>query len=188
MRAELSGAVAALLGALDTAADLTLTEPETDQLLALADLVTLARTGVEHDYRGDVIDAHAPEMPTRFAKQLAQIMRGGIALGMRREQVMRLATRCAKDSMPPLRLAVLLDVREHPDSSVPEVRRRLQKPRSTVDRCLQDLHMLGLLELHEQEINPVKTQWRYSLASHDHDHALSLLGCTRNVTTRGVRE
>ena len=44
---------------------------------AAADLVTLARTGVEYDYRGDVIDAHAPEMPTRFAKQLTQIVRGG---------------------------------------------------------------------------------------------------------------
>jgi hypothetical protein len=175
MRAELSGSVAVLLGKLNTAADLTLTDAEIEHLLGLADLVTMARTGVEHDYQGNVIDAHAPEMPTRFAKQLTQIVRGGMALGMPRGRVMDLATRCAGDSMPPLRLAVLLDVLAHPDSSVPEVRRRMQKPRNTVDRCLQDLHMLGLLELHEREISATKTQWRYSLASRDHDHALSLL-------------
>ena len=56
-----------------------------------ADLVTLARTGVEYDYRGNVIDAHAPEMPTRFAKQLTQIVRGAVAIGMDRADALRLA-------------------------------------------------------------------------------------------------
>ena len=55
-------------------------------MLAAADLVTLARTGVEFDYRGNVIDAHAPEMPTRFAKQLTQIIRGAVAIGMDRDR------------------------------------------------------------------------------------------------------
>lgn len=188
MRSELADAAGQLLAQIDITADLTLTDAETEQLLQLADVVTLARTGVEHDYRGDVIDAHAPEMPTRFAKQLAQIMRGGIALGMPRRHVLRLATRCAHDSTPPLRLAALLDVREHPDASVPDVRRRLQKPRTTVDRTLQDLHMLGLLELHEYDISPDRTQWRYSLSSLVDDQTLALLGRTRNITTRGQRD
>ena len=74
------------------------TGQETNRLLAAADLVTLARTAVEYDYRGDVIDAHAPEMPTRFAKQLAQIVRGGLAIGMNRADALRLALRCARDS------------------------------------------------------------------------------------------
>jgi hypothetical protein len=51
-------------------------------VLAAADLVTLARTGVEYDHQGNVIDAHAPEMPTRFAKELTQIIRGAVALGI----------------------------------------------------------------------------------------------------------
>ena len=49
---------------------LELTPEEESRLIAAADLVTLARTGVDYDYRGDVIDSHAPEMPTRFVKQL----------------------------------------------------------------------------------------------------------------------
>ena len=88
---------------------ITLTDAETERLLAAADLVTLARTGVEYDYRGDVIDAHAPEMPTRFAKQLAQMVRGAVAIGMDRDDALRLAIRCARDSMPPLRLPIIDD-------------------------------------------------------------------------------
>ena len=93
---------------------ITVTDEETDRLLAAADLVTLARTGVEYDYRGDVIDAHAPEMPTRFAKQLTQIVRGAVAVGMNRADALRLAIRCARDSMPPLRLAIIDDLAAHP--------------------------------------------------------------------------
>ena len=93
-----------------------------------ADIVTMARTAVERDYRGEVIDAHMPEMPTRFAKQLAQIVRGGVAIGMPRKEAMRLAIRCARDSIPPLRLEILLDVATHPDTEVGDVRRRISKP------------------------------------------------------------
>ena len=115
-------------------------------LLAAADLVTLARTGVEYDYRGDVIDAHAPEMPTRFAKQLTQIIRGAVAIGMDRDDALRLAIRCARDSMPPLRLAIIDDLAAHPYSTPTDVRKRLGKPRATVDRQLQALHMLDVVD------------------------------------------
>ena len=47
---------------------------------------------------------------------------------------MRLALRCAQDAMPPLRLAILLDVAAHPASSTTDVGKRLDKPRSTEDR------------------------------------------------------
>ena len=92
-------------------------EDEIDQLVKAADIVTMARTAVERDYRGEVIDAHAPEMPTRFAKQLAQMVRGGVAIGMSRKAAMRLAIRCARDSIPPLRLEILLDVAANPSTT-----------------------------------------------------------------------
>ena len=65
-------------------ADTLIDVPEDDAkaILEAANIVTLARTGVEYDYRGDVINAHAPEMPTRFAKQLTQVFRGAIAIGI----------------------------------------------------------------------------------------------------------
>jgi hypothetical protein len=168
MRKEMADAVAGLVANIDTTNVYALSEEDENILVKAANLVTLARTGVELNYKGDVIDAHAPEMPTRFVKQLTQIMRGGLAIGMGRLQARRLAIRCARDSMPPLRLAVLRDIAENPGSRVAEVRWRLQKPWATLDRILQALHMLSLLtyeeEEDEREDGTTKRVWRYSLA------------------------
>lgn len=166
MRRELAEAAAAVIDAM-ARVGVTVTTTEADILLAAADLVTLARTAVDYDYRGDVVDAHAPEMPTRFAKQLTQVVRGGVAIGMDRGAALRLAIRCARDSMPPLRLAIIDDVAANPDSSTADVRKRLGKPRATVDRQLQALHMLGVLDCEETEVSWAGkeiTRWHYRLA------------------------
>jgi hypothetical protein len=105
MREELAAAVSSLIAIVDPSKLYKLTEADENVLVTAANLVTLARTGVELDYRGDVVDAHAPEMPTRLAKQLTQITRGAIAIGMRPNDARKLALRCARDSIPQLRLA-----------------------------------------------------------------------------------
>jgi hypothetical protein len=153
MRSEMAKAVHMLISDVDSEDAIELADDEAERILQAADIVTLARTGVEYDYRGDVTDAHAPEMPTRFAKQLTQMMRGAAAIGMSRPAALALAVRCARDSMPPLRLAVMQDVATHPDSRVMDIRRRLEKPRATIDRQLQTLHVLGLLRCRETEEN-----------------------------------
>jgi hypothetical protein len=122
MRQELADAVAGLIETVDTKSVYRLSEDDENMIVKAADLVTLARTGVELDYRGDVIDAHDPEMPTRLAKQLTQIMRGAIAIGMGHQGARGLVIRCARDSMPQLRLAILRDVDDHPDSRVIDIR------------------------------------------------------------------
>jgi hypothetical protein len=76
-------------------------------------------------------------------------MRGACAIGVDRAQALRLALRCARDSMPPLRLAILEDVTAHPHSRTRDIRERLNKPYSTVDRQLQALHLLGVLDCEE---------------------------------------
>lgn len=165
MRQELADAASGVIAGMSTVA-VALTETETSRLLAAADLVTLARTGVEYDYRGDVVDAHAPEMPTRFAKQLAQVVRGSVAIGMTRERAMKLAIRCARDSMPPLRLAIIDALAVNPNATTADVRRRLELPRATVDRQLQALHMLGVLDVDEvpaMHRGQSATLWQYSL-------------------------
>ena len=166
MRQELASAAAGVIAGMRAMVE-PVSEGEVDYLLAAADLVTLARTGVDFDYRGDVIDAHAPEMPTRFAKQLTQLVRGGAAIGLERADAVRLAIRCARDSMPPLRLAIIDDVAKNPRSTPTDVRKRLDKPRTTIDRQMSALHMLGVLRMEEEEDakrgEPV-TRWRYSLA------------------------
>jgi len=167
MRTHLGEVVAGLLGTVDPTTVITLTEAEQARLLVAANVVTLARTAVDYDYRGDVIDAHAPEMPTRFAKQLMQMVRGAVAIGLDRADAVRLAIRCARDSMPPLRLAILDDLAQHPYALTADVRRRLDKPRTTVDRQLQALHMLSVLACDEEDGTHQGrdvTRWRYHVA------------------------
>ena len=131
MRQELAAAVGGVIGhaCLD---EYQFSDAEVDQLVAAADIVTMARTGVERGYNGDIVDAHAPEMPTRFAKQLAQMVRGAVAIGMTPQAGMRLAIRCARDSIPPLRRDILLDVAANPSSRSEDVRKRIGRPRMTI--------------------------------------------------------
>jgi hypothetical protein len=173
MRAELASAVGGVIAGMSTAVEAVGADAEA-RLLAAADLVTLARTGVEFDYQGNVIDAHAPEMPTRFAKQLVQVVRGAVAIGIGRDEALRLAIRCARDSMPPLRLAIVDDVAAYPRSTPSDVRRRLNRPWRTIDRQMQALHMLEVLDVEEEEYGDSgKTRWHYSLAEGVDPDALS---------------
>lgn len=182
MRAELAEAVQSLLEYQFDEKRALLDGDDMDALLSVANLVTLARTAVERDYQGNVIDAHAPEMPTRFAKMLGQIMRGSLAIGMAHERGLATAVRVAGDSMPPLRLAILADLLDHPHSTTTDVRKRLQRPHNTVDRELQALHLLGLLQQHQEE---GRTGWRYVLSELVEQSALKTL-VSRNVSTGNV--
>ncbi len=78
-----------------------------------------------------------------------------------------LALRVARDSIPPLRFTLLVDVSKHPQATTTDVTRRVQKPRTTVDRALQELHLLGLLAVEGSEAPDPLTgkgkAWRYSL-------------------------
>jgi hypothetical protein len=182
MRADLSRVVGRVLAGIDPERAV-IGEDVEDELLRAADLVTLTRTAVERDFQGNVLDAHQPEAPTRFAKYLGQIVRGGLALGMSQRDALVGAHRVAGDSMPPLRLLALADVAAHPGSRTSEVQKRLQKPRTTVDRVLQELHILGLLRQDEPVAGT--TGWTYCLASGVDREALARL-VTRNVTTQGL--
>ena len=75
-----------------------------------------------------------------------------------------MAIRCARDSMPPLRLAIIDDLSSNPGSTTSDVRHRINKPWSTVDRQLQALHMLGVLDVLEKAYGD-KTRWNYSLVA-----------------------
>jgi hypothetical protein len=105
MRAALQHAAGGVIAG--AAADVRpLTSDEQDVLLSVANFVTLARTACEYDYHGRLEMAHQPEAPTRFVKQLAQIMRGALAIGLTSDRALSLAMRVAGDSMPPMRLSI----------------------------------------------------------------------------------
>jgi hypothetical protein len=187
MRAELGGVVEQLLDSIPrSAGDISLTDAEENDVLGLADLVTRARTAVERDFQGNPAFAHALEMPTRLAKQLVQVARGGQAIGMTRGEAMGAVERVAADTMPPLRLRVLADVASNPISATATVVARLQLPRKTVDRVLQELHLLELLVVTELKYGQ-SVRWAYSLA--DDEDAATLQRLARNVSrgTDGAR-
>jgi hypothetical protein len=166
MRAELAEAAGGVITGMDTEG-IEPSEDEAKRLLSAANLVTRARTGVEYDRLGKVIGAHAPEMPTRFAKQLLQVLRGAVAIGVPRDEALKLAIRCARDSLSPDRLAIIDDLAAHPNSTPSDTRRRLNKPWSTVDRQMQALYQLGVIEVFEEETEfagKQVTRWHYSLA------------------------
>ncbi|MBR1290147.1 hypothetical protein [Bradyrhizobium ottawaense] len=167
MRKELAGAVGGLIAHMKTE-PYELNEDEVEKIVKVADLVTVARSAVERDFRGDIEFAHDPEAPTRFAKQLVQLMRGAIAIGVEPVEAMRLVQRCACDSIPPLRRDILLDLAEHPGSRVSDIRKRISQPRNTVRRGCECLHMLRVLtceETEEDDRNGKKqTVWCYGLA------------------------
>ncbi|MFW3112997.1 hypothetical protein MHAE_04400 [Mycobacterium haemophilum DSM 44634] len=167
MRHELRQAVAGLLDHLTYDGAIQPDSHEAEMILRAADLVTLARTAVEYSYNGDVIDAHAPEMPTRFAKQLAQLFRGAMTVGLDRGAALRLAIRCARDSMPPLRLAIIDHLADHPYDTTNAIRQALGKPYNTVRRQLDALHMLGIADCDEipGATAAGKTVWHYTLAN-----------------------
>ena len=158
-----------------------LADVEIDQLVKAADVVTMARTAVERDYQGEVIDAHAPEMPTRFAKQLAQMIRGAVAIGMTPAAAMRLAIRCARDSIPPLRREILLDVAANPGSPArstcanasagPGAPSNGKWRASTCCGCCNASRRRGDPGYGEK----MRTTWRYSLAAgFDRDTLLAM--------------
>jgi DNA-binding MarR family transcriptional regulator len=122
-----------------------------ERLFQLSNLVTRVRTAVARDWREDVLQAHAPEMPTRFGKQLAQLIRGGMALGLDMEQAFHLAARAASDSLPPIKWRVLKYVYEHPGSTVDDVRIDQRMTYTTTKRTLDALMVQRLVRADEVE-------------------------------------
>ena len=148
MRAELAAAFGGAIAGATTSTPPTLTRDEQLKILSAADLVTRARTHVSTDGRGDPVSASAPESPTRFAKQVAQIVRGAIAIGMARTEALRLGLRVARDSMPPQRLAVLEAMaRTGGPMSTVELSRQLNLPQTSVRRECEKAQMLRLVYL-----------------------------------------
>jgi len=91
-------------------------------------------------------------------------MRGAIAIGLSHESGLRLAIRVARDSMPPMRLAIIDDLAEHPYSTPTYVRKGLGKPQVTVDRQLQALRSLHVVAP-DEETGDQRTWWHYTLAA-----------------------
>jgi Domain of unknown function (DUF3854) len=147
--------------------------PDDGLLVDVADLVTLARSPIQRNRRGDLELILAPEMPGRFVKALAGLWGGLTALGCDRETAWRVVMRCAFDSMPRIRRRVL-EVLAAAGGWIETgpVRSKTRLPRMTALRALEDLHAHELVEREATTGGPKGDRW-------------SLTGRYLDVWTRG---
>ncbi len=145
MRAELSECVTGLLEAVEPESLPALTVEDEDRLLDVADIATLMRTPARRE-DGVFLGMYEPEQPTRFLKQLKQLVRGGMAIGLSREAAMRAAMRCARDSIEQRRLAIMLALLEEKAMQREDIVKAAHIPRSTVARALEELEDLELTQ------------------------------------------
>lgn len=170
-RQQLSKAVAWLMARVDPINTPDLTLDELERIVQAAELAAHIRSTVDTDFKGDVVQAHEPEGSARLTKQLAQLFRGVCLIGGTRERALELALRCARDSVPPLRLRILEYMEANANQTTYQIAKGLQEPRTSTDRHIQALIALGLVEYSEvvrpkEDGSDAKTVWHYSVAPH----------------------
>lgn len=119
-----------------------------DRLVSPADFATRCRsTARRGGYRREVEYLAEPEAPARVVTQLSQLHRGFRRLGLSLENSLEYLERLARDMVPPDRLRVidLFDTKKRALSSA-YVAGVTRPPTTTVDRILEDLTMLGVLQ------------------------------------------
>jgi hypothetical protein len=157
VRAALAQSVRSLF---NTPFGLPLSIPDEGLLVQVADLVTLARSPIQRDGRGELVLVLAPEMPGRFVKALAGLWNGLTALGADTETAWRVVMRVAFDSMPRIRRRVLEVLAGSIDwVYTSEARSEARLPRTTAVRALEDLHAHGVID-REGGKAPKGDKWR----------------------------
>jgi len=133
-------------------------------IVAAADLVSRARSGVERDrWRRELDYAPEPEMPARLARQLHTLLKGvALVRGHAEATDQDLATvvRVALDCIPAVRrlcLAALACGEE--DLTTSTLAMQTQYSTTTVRRALEDLQALGLVECDKQGLG-LPDKWR----------------------------
>jgi hypothetical protein len=153
-REELAAAVAGLLGHPPEHRELAATGEDKQRIAKLANFITLARSPVARDYRGEIELVMDREAPYRFGKQLYALWRACGLLGMTREQAWEVADRIARDSLPKLRWRVLEALAEGEEElSTNTVARAVKHPYKSSKRTLEDLTAHGVVQRRTVELD-----------------------------------
>jgi hypothetical protein len=116
-------------------------------LIALASLVSQARSPVHRDWSGEIELVGDAEAPTRIIKQLGQLWRACGVLGLGTAESWEVVRRCALDSIPKLRGAVIRYLAGLAGSAnTTTVGIGVVHPTKTVKRALEDLAAHGVAE------------------------------------------
>ena len=161
-RAALAAAVAGLLGHAPEHQPLDGDSDDRRRVAKLANFVTLARSPVARDYRGEIDLVMDREAPHRFGKQLYALWRACGLLGMTREQAWEVAQRVARDSLPKLRWRTLAALADGGEQSTNTVARAVNHPYRSTKRTLEDLAAHGVVARTTMELEGAATKdfWR----------------------------
>ena len=109
------------------------------------------RSAVERDgYSREIELIPEPEAPTRLIIVLAQLLDGLDAIGADRDEAWRVVTRCALDSIPAIRRAVINLLAANTDGiETTAAAERLGYPTSTTRRTLEDLTAHNIAHRHK---------------------------------------
>ena len=151
MRKELSDAIAELFDPLPELPKIQdfLIGRRREQIIALANLSSMARSAVERDnFTHDIVLVQDPESPTRMATALGLLLGGMVAIGVPEGEAWNVVRKVALDSVPPIRkaaLCVLLGTAGCMDLSTIGMQARLGCSPTTLRRALEDLEAHRLL-------------------------------------------
>jgi hypothetical protein len=145
MRKELATATAGLLTHLPGQPHPVSGEAR-EGLIGLASLVSQARSPVHRDYKGEIELVGDAEAPTRIIKQLGQIWWACGLLGLGEHDSWEVVRRCALDSIPKLRGAVIRYLAQlDGQAGTTTVGTGVVHPTRTVRRALEDLAAHGVV-------------------------------------------
>ena len=146
MRAELAEAGAAVYDRLAPPELVSLAVDQVDALARWAGVVTLARSPVDRDYQGELEFIPDSEAPTRFAKALAQLYQGFVAIGLPADDAWATVARVALDCMPKLRRRCIVALVQTPGASTSSIAERTGHPSRSTRRALEELVAHGLAD------------------------------------------
>lgn len=165
MRDDLAAATAGLLANLTGTAH-EVTPAARSGLIGLASLVSQARSPVHRDWKGEIELIGDPEAPTRIIKQLGQIWRACGVLGLGQPESWEVVRRCALDSIPKLRGAVIRHLAGLSEpATTTAVGIGVVHPTKTVKRALEDLAAHGVVN-RESRGQGLADLWQLSNRAH----------------------
>jgi hypothetical protein len=131
-----------------------LDDDERERLVDLSTFVVRARTAVERDRTTREIELiPEPEAPARLIVVLARMLAGLDSIGLERQLAWRVLTKIGLDSVPALRLqliAELAGLRTDETTTTFQLANRLEYPKTTTKRALEDLAAHRLVHRYAQ--------------------------------------
>jgi hypothetical protein len=127
-------------------ADVELDDEMYDQLEDAAMLTCLGRAAVPRNAYGrrEIDGIPVIEEPARVTGQIVALAKSLLALGVPRDEGLALAGKCALDTVPQARLAILRQLANGEPLTVSEVRRRTGLNRHVARRALEDMEVVEL--------------------------------------------